>query len=509
MKVTDLPIENDSGVPIDNDPVVPNPTYMGYIRNCFTAADVAHMNSKGYDLGTYQGVKQNAAKIYMITLMPNAPMPANDPPPAPPRAKWSANRSLNFKNWVMAGCPQGIATVPTGASRMLAEAAVGGRVRKNVNSLSAQEIETLTNAFNGIMALDQSNQNSYMALAGIHGYPGNYCMHHVDPYNPWHRYYINTFENALRSIPGCEDVTLPYWDITEPSVPALFSQPPFDKYTIETSIGDSSYPIPYTTSRFPNDQIEANLADYEVTSNVELGLRQSMWGAYGVNGFQDAIIAAHDGGHSATGPTMIDQGVAAFDPIFWFFHCNWERLFWSWQNLVGGTTLAGFTSTLAGDTSWLTFPPLAPWTVTADQTIPDPGAGYDKLATEAAPMLENKLGSIQAERAFTVHASTPASVMVKGIDRLSIPGTFVVHLLADGEPIRKRAFFQPSNPRQCANCREHGLVNVNFRVPIEELQGRALSVAIEVPMHEEEGKRFPLSQAGNPTVNARLLLDEA
>ncbi|MEA3054044.1 MAG: tyrosinase [Sphingomonadales bacterium] len=507
--MTDLPNGNDSGAPTDNDPIVPNPTYMGYIRNCFTADDVAHMASKGYDLGTYQGVKHNAAKIYMITLMPNAPMPPSDPPPAPQRDKWSANRSLNFKNWIMAGCPQGTATVQAGPAPMAASTA-GGRVRKNVNSLSAQEIETLTNAFNGIMALDPSNPNSYMALAGIHGYPGNYCLHHVDPYNPWHRYYINTFEDALRSIPGCEDVTLPYWDITEPSVPALFSQAPFDKYTIETSINDPQYTIPYTTSRFRNDQIEANLADYEVTQNVELGLRQSIWGAYGVNGFQDAIIAAHDGGHAATGHTMIDQGVASFDPIFWFFHCNWERVFWSWQNLVGATTLDTFTTTLpSGDTGWLTFPPLAPWSATAADTIPDSGADYDKLATEATPMLENKMGSIEASRAFTVDASTPASVMVKGIDRLSIPGTFIVHLLADGEPIRKRAFFQPTNPRKCANCREHGLVNVNFRVPVEELQGRTLSVAIEVPTHEEEGKAFPLSKAGNPTVNARLLLDEA
>ena len=498
----------NSTAPTDNDPVVPNPTYMGYIRNCFTADDVAHMAAKNYDIGTYAGVKKNAANIYVATLMPNARMPKDDPPPAPPRAKWSANRSLNFKTWFLNGCPLGTATVRAAAT-LMAEPAAGGRVRKNVNSLSPAEIEALTRAFNGIMALEPSNPNSYMAVAGIHGLPGNYCMHHVDPYNPWHRVYVNTFEDALRSIPGCEDVTLPYWDITEPSVPALFSQPPFDKYTVETSIGDSPYPIPYTTQRFDNATIEANLAQYEVTSNVELGLTQSMWGVYGVNGFQDAIIAAHDGGHTATGPTMIDQSVASYDPIFWFFHCNWERLFWSWQNLVGATNLAGFTSTLAGDTGWLSFPPLEPWTTTADQTIPDPGASYDRLATEAVPMLENKLGSIDAARAFTVHASTPASVMVKGIDRLNIPGTFVVHLLADGEPIRKRAFFQPTNPRQCSNCKRNGLVNVNFRVPVEELQGRALSVAIEVPTHEAEGKGFPLSQAGNPTVNARLLLDEA
>ena len=36
---------------------------------------------------------------------------------------------------------------------------------------------------------------------------------------------------------------------------------------------------------------------------------------------------------------------------------------------------------------------------------------------------------------------------------------------------------------------------------------RKLSVVIDVAGHEEIG-HFPLSQAGNPTINARLLLDE-
>jgi len=100
------------------------------------------------------------------------------------------------------------------------------------------------------------------------------------------------------------------------------------------------------------------------------------------------------------------------------------------------------------------------------------------------------------------------SVRVKNIDRLNIPGSFVVSLLADGEPIAKRAFFQPTSPRQCDNCRTQPLVNIDFRLDQEALLDRKLSVAIDVPAHEEIGTRFPLSQAGNPTVNARLLLSD-
>jgi hypothetical protein len=49
---------------------------------------------------------------------------------------------------------------------------------------------------------------------------------------------------------------------------------------------------------------------------------------------------------------------------------------------------------------------------------------------------------------------------------------------------------------------------IDFRVDQEQLLDRTLSVEIEVPGHREIGTRFPLAQAGNPTINARLLLDD-
>jgi tyrosinase len=87
-------------------------------------------------------------------------------------------------------------------------------------------------------------------------------------------------------------------------------------------------------------------------------------------------------------------------------------------------------------------------------------------------------------------------------------GSFVVNLLANGEPIAKRAFFQPQSPRDCDTCRTHPLINLDFRIDQEKILDRKLSVTIEVPTHEEMGTEFPLSQAGNPSINARLLLDD-
>lgn len=81
-------------------------------------------------------------------------------------------------------------------------------------------------------------------------------------------------------------------------------------------------------------------------------------------------------------------------------------------------------------------------------------------------------------------------------------------LLADGEEVARQSFFQPLAPQACATCSQVPLVPIDFRVDLDKVQGRKLSVAIEVPHLKEFGAAFPLKQAGNPTINARLLLEE-
>jgi tyrosinase len=485
------------------EPVVDNPTYMGHIRYFFEQIDIDHMGAKGIELGTYDGVKLNALAIFAHTAPPDADMP-----PEADR-KWSAARSQTFKNWIRTGYPVGTANAEQPA-RMALEAAPG-RLRKNVNSLNGPEIDALRKAFSGILAKDTSDPGSYYAIASIHGLPPpTYCLHHEDRYNPWHRVYLKMFEDALRSVPGCENVTLPYWDIRTP-IPDLLKTAPFDSYVIPLPI--SGLPANYKTERSPQATIDADLARRNVVGHLNRALNQSVWGRYGRNGYQDESIAAHDGGHLSIGPTMADQDIASYDPIFWFFHCNLDRHFLKWQGKIGAGTLAGFKSTLQGNIDWLTpgFNLLNPFPTTADQAI-EFGIAYEEPPEEesvAMAAFENKVGSVEATRTFTIPRSPDVSVMVKDIDRLSIPGSFVVQLLADGKPVAERAFFQPKQPRECANCRKQGLISVNFRVEQERIVGRKLSIAIEVPSQQESiGARFPLSAVGNPTINVRLLLED-
>jgi hypothetical protein len=481
------------------------------------------MAKKNIDLGTYEGVKGQAVNIYNQTQAGLMPPPSfkQEPP-------WSDDKVQTFLNWMAKGYPEGSATAPAPGSAP-APGAAAGRVRKNVASLSDDEIETLKAAFTGLMHREPSDPNSYYALAGIHQLPGGWdgvegqCQHHVNPFNPWHRVYLKLFEDALRSVPDCDDLTLPYWDISTP-LPQLLQEEPFASYALQADPGAKVKPnpgyFPGATSRYTPTQIAQNVKMHGVLQDIATSLKESLWGKYGSGGFgyQQFSIQAHDGGHDSIGKWMRNQDVAAFDPVFWFFHCNLDRLWLNWQQSHNATTLNGFKSVLGGSPAWLSpplnaLPPFSPPALTpattTDETI-EYAISYDDQAAESAEelTLENTRGSIAAARSFSIKSSTPISVRVKDIDRLNIPGTFVVNLLADGEVIAKRAVFQPTAPRECETCRSEGLISLDFRLDQEQLVDRQLSVEIEVPDHEDIGTKFPLSQAGNPTINARLLLHD-
>jgi tyrosinase len=107
------------------------------------------------------------------------------------------------------------------------------RVRRNIEDLqydyhhnNPKPLEDLMRAWHGIKALPPDDDNSFFKIGGYHGEPfrgagwgnasywGGYCNHGNVLFPTWHRAYLVRLEDALRSIPGCEDVTLPFWDET-------------------------------------------------------------------------------------------------------------------------------------------------------------------------------------------------------------------------------------------------------------------------------------------------------
>src|SRR5215212_653031 len=105
------------------------------------------------------------------------------------------------------------------------------RIRRSIADIQADydsgnkaPLEQLMRAWKGIKELPADDPRSFFVLGGYHGEPfrgpgatdpnwwGGYCQHGTVLFPSWHRAYLFKLEEALQSIPGCDDVMLPFWD---------------------------------------------------------------------------------------------------------------------------------------------------------------------------------------------------------------------------------------------------------------------------------------------------------
>lgn len=485
---------------------IEHPTYLADIRFMFEPRDVRCMRRRDIDLRTYEGVRLNAQRIYFHVR-------EGSMPPDPNR-RWPEEQVETFYNWMRDGMPRGVARV----FDISKQESTAARVRRNISELEpdGEEIEKLKVAFTVLMDRDPDHSESYFALAGLHWLPSPnvWCRHHENAYNPWHRAYLLHFEDALRSVEGCEDVTVPYWDIREQQIPEVFSAEPFARYTIPRRLvnldGSRVYEPGTVTQRFGNAVILQRIAAYDIERHILEAWASSHWerfNGWSGGGGHTGIILAHDSGHAACGPTLANQDVAAFDPLFWFFHANWDRLWWRWQQSYSGVTVEDFRTLLGGDPFWLDDPVanrLEPFGTSAANMIDLSALDVDYLHPkgEMFPKPEApRVSGFRATERFTIPDSSRVVVRVTGVDRLRIPGTFEIALWVDDTPIRRRVLFQSTTPKQCETCRRSALVDVEFGVALHEIDSGNLRVAIEMFRQDGSTERFPLSQAGEPTVD--------
>ena len=94
------------------------------------------------------------------------------------------------------------------------------KVRKSIDSLSAQELADFRRAVKQALALNDKRGFDY--FASWHGVPFGWCQHHDPLFLPWHRAYLYWLELALQSeVPG---VTLPWWDWSkDAAIPSAYS----------------------------------------------------------------------------------------------------------------------------------------------------------------------------------------------------------------------------------------------------------------------------------------------
>lgn len=183
---------------------------------------------------------------------------------------------------------------------------------------------------------------------------------------------------------------------------------------------------------------------------------------------------------------MGENDTAGLDPIFYFHHCNVDRMFWVWQKKHGYTDS-------------LDIIPEYPGTNTVDSQGPTPGMVPNSWLTLESPLNPfkkengdtfNSLDCINIEKqlGFTYSIGsldTPATdkallasraadysklIKVSNINRAPIRGSFLISAFAvvDGERkhIGTEAVLSRWDTKYCANCQTHLEVKAFFQLPV-------------------------------------------
>ena len=228
------------------------------------------------------------------------------------------------------------------------------RVRRNVEDLAkpehAAEQKNLRHAFEVLIARsikDPADPTGYIQFANFHNDQDvGPCDHLNDLFQGWHRAHLVAFENALRdadpnhATTPTRDVALPYWDWTsQPSgkngYPQMFESPLADGkpniffWPNKTVCDKLSF-----VYRDPRNSYPKGGPPYPVaTIDSILG---DPWTRFGgtPNRIGSLEHQPHNFMHGTyVGSDMGDNATAAYDPIFWFFHTNIDRLMQTWQTL--------------------------------------------------------------------------------------------------------------------------------------------------------------------------------
>jgi tyrosinase len=207
----------------------------------------------------------------------------------------------------------------------------GINLRKNIESITPNELQAYRDAIRKMQAISDNRGFSYWA--GIHGLPQHFCEHVPPLFLPWHRAYLYTFEQYVQD--QASGATIPWWDWTSDlshsvGVPTAFSDvldaqnkpnPLLNSYI---DIPTALPPIKRYTLRFPLSPtlLPPKEALADVLSRCDY------------TDFSNALLNLHDYVHGWTGGPTGDMGVrqtASFDPIFFTHHSMVDRIWYLWQ----------------------------------------------------------------------------------------------------------------------------------------------------------------------------------
>nr|DAZ89886.1 TPA_exp: hemocyanin 1 [Littorina saxatilis] len=213
----------------------------------------------------------------------------------------------------------------------------GVGVRKDINTLTAEETESLRDSLremqeggSGLPFQQFASWHGWPASCEHDGHPVACCHHGMASFPQWHRLYVRILEMVM-TFRGAR-VGIPYWDWTQAftELPALVTEEennPFHHGVIEA--------LNMTTSRAPRPQL-FNDPEHGDESffyrQVLLAFEQRDYCDFEVQ-FEVAHNAIHSwiGGTSPYGMSTLEY--SAYDPIFFIHHSNVDRQFAIWQAL--------------------------------------------------------------------------------------------------------------------------------------------------------------------------------
>ena len=246
---------------------------------------------------------------------------------------------------------------------MYVQAAETNVTRRNLTDLikHEDEVQRLRDVFAALTALDKTNPEkncTYFNVAKHHGWFTATCQHETTTcfqhgFLPWHRVYMYEMEQAMRTIDP--NISLPYWDFTSiyppngstpiqnllPSI--VTEQFYFNKKTNRTEYNPLySYRIPSIEGVNGSPPSPgANITRSEgpvapISLDVVRGGIRDAFQQNHFDKFSRQFECPHNTMHVFIGGynsafTASFQAWTSFDPLFWFYHANIDRIWAGWE----------------------------------------------------------------------------------------------------------------------------------------------------------------------------------
>ena len=158
---------------------------------------------------------------------------------------------------------------------------------------------------------------------------------------PWHRMYVCSFEEIIRTVLRDKKFTLPYWNYT---APAGYAVPKEFRQQNDPLWGPLFRPDRNPTSNAGQPIFAAGGSASDLSASPAMA-QTNYLPSGAISGFNQTLdFGLHGNVHVFTGNGVGMGQVpwAANDPIFWMHHCNIDRIWASWNNAghINPTTAA-------------------------------------------------------------------------------------------------------------------------------------------------------------------------